>query len=489
MATSNTPPALTQPDTARKLRWYNIALLAFTTVWSLNNVFNNYATEGITVIFSWILIMVLYFVPYSLIVGQLGATFKDSDGGVSSWVKALSTNKLAYFAAWTYWIVHIPYLSQKPQIIMIGFGWLFNGNGDFVTDTSSTVVQIITLVIFLAFLFLAMRGTNIISSLGSIAGICMFIMSLLFIILGVSAPFMRGIEVATQGMDQLSTYVPKFGFSYLTTLSMLIFAVGGAEKISPYINKTKNPTKEFPLGMIVLAIMVAISAVLGSFAMGILFDSNHIPADLMSNGAYSAFLSLGEYYGLGKALMFVYAAVNIITNAAALTISIDAPLRVLLDDADPTYVPKKLMKKNKRDIPVNGYKLTALLVSILIIIPGLGIKGLNNMYVWLINLNSIVMPMRYIWVFVAYILLIRQATKFHSDYVFIKNDKLALVVGTWCLLFTAFACLLGVVPKSAISSSDWWFQLILNIATPIIFILLGLILPRFAKKDLALEKH
>lgn len=205
MATSNTPPALAQPDTARKLRWYNIALLAFTTVWSLNNVFNNYATEGITVIFSWILIMVLYFVPYSLIVGQLGATFKDSDGGVSSWVKALSTNKLAYFAAWTYWIVHIPYLSQKPQIIMIGFGWLFNGNGDFVADTSSTVVQIITLVIFLAFLFLAMRGTNIISSLGSIAGICMFIMSLLFIILGVSAPFMRGIEVATQGMDQLST--------------------------------------------------------------------------------------------------------------------------------------------------------------------------------------------------------------------------------------------------------------------------------------------
>ncbi len=95
-------------------------------------------------------------------------------------------------------------------------------------------------------------------------------------------------------MDQLSTYIPNFDFSYFTTISLLVFAVGGCEKISPYVNQTRNPAKEFPKGMIVMAIMVGLSAILGSVAMGMLFDGNNIPEDLMRNGAYQAFQMLGN---------------------------------------------------------------------------------------------------------------------------------------------------------------------------------------------------
>lgn len=67
-----------------KLRWYNIALLAFTVVWGFTNVVNNFANQGLTVVFSWILIMFLYFIPYTLMVGQLGSAFQNSGAGVSS---------------------------------------------------------------------------------------------------------------------------------------------------------------------------------------------------------------------------------------------------------------------------------------------------------------------------------------------------------------------------------------------------------------------
>lgn len=103
----------------KQLRWYNIALMAFVSVWGLGNVVNNYAQQGLTVVVSWILIMALYFVPYALSVGQLGSTFKESSGGVSSWIKETSTKRLAFFAAWTYWVVHVPYLAQKPQGILV----------------------------------------------------------------------------------------------------------------------------------------------------------------------------------------------------------------------------------------------------------------------------------------------------------------------------------------------------------------------------------
>ena len=248
----------------KQLRWYNIALIAFVAVWGLGNVVNNFAQQGLAVVFSWIVIMIIYFVPYALSVGQLGSTFKESGGGVSSWIKETSTAKLAYYAAWTYWVVHIPYLAQKPQGILVALSWLFKGNGNFVNEVDSKIISAICLGIFLLFLWVASKGLTTLKRIGNMAGSAMFIMSILFIILAVAAPLMTGAKIETPDMTSLNTYIPTFDLKYLTTISMLVFAVGGCEKISPYVNSTKNPSKEFPLGMIILAVMVAVCALLGS---------------------------------------------------------------------------------------------------------------------------------------------------------------------------------------------------------------------------------
>lgn len=473
-------------DQKKQLRWFTVGLIAFNMVWGLGNVVNNYAQQGISVVTSWILILVLYFVPYALIVGQLGSTFKDSNGGVSSWVRNTSTKRLAYYAAWTYWVVHIPYLAQKPQAILIALGWAFQGNGNLVNTMPIVTVSLISLVIFLIFLVLSTKGITTLKVIGGIAGTAMFVMSMLFILLAVGAPMINSsVEFATPHLDKVSTYIPKFDFSYFTTVSMLIFAVGGAEKISPYVNSTKNPAKEFPKGMIFLASMVGVSAVLGSFAMGMLFASDNIPTDLMANGAYSAFQILGEYYGVGNLLMIVYAITNCAGQIAALAFSIDAPLKILLADADSDYVPSWLRKKNKKGTLVNGYVLTGILVSIIIALPMLGLKNMNELVKWLTNLNSVVMPMRYLWVFFAYMLLNKAHDKFDSEYKFVKNPKIGFGFGLWCFLFTAFACILGMVPKFTYGEDPkgWMFQLASNVITPIVLILLGMILPAIARRE------
>ena len=86
------------------------------------------------------------------------------------------------------------------------------------------------------------------------------------------------------------------------------------------------------------------------------------------------------------------------------------------------------------------------------------------------------MPLRYLWVFVAYIALKKSAEKFNPEYKFIKNKTLGIIVGVWCFAFTAFACIGGMY------STDK-FQLVLNILTPFILIALGLIMPYLAKKE------
>ena len=60
------------------MTWYTLAFMAFSTVWGFGNVLNGFVySNGIQVIFSWILMFALYFVPYALMVGELGSAFKD----------------------------------------------------------------------------------------------------------------------------------------------------------------------------------------------------------------------------------------------------------------------------------------------------------------------------------------------------------------------------------------------------------------------------
>ncbi|WP_164828520.1 amino acid permease, partial [Streptococcus sp. DD11] len=149
-------------------------------------------------------------------------------------------------------------------------------------------------------LYISTKGLQALKFLGTLAGSTMLIMSVLFILLAAGVPFIKSdLQLATANMDQVSTYIPKFDFSYFTTIALLVFSVGGAEAISPYVNKVKNPAKGFPKGMIAMAIIIGACAIFGSFAMAMIFDSNHIPGDLMRNGAYQAFAVLGQHWGIG----------------------------------------------------------------------------------------------------------------------------------------------------------------------------------------------
>ncbi len=193
---------------------------------------------------------------------------------------------------------------------------------------------------------------------------------------------------------------------------------------------------------------------------------------------------LGGYYHLGNTFVILYAIAQTLAQISALAFSIDAPLKILLADADADFVPAALSKTNAKGVPVNGYAMTGVLVGLLIIVPALKIGNMNALYKWLLNLNSVVMPMRYLWVFLAYLLLNRHLSRYPSDYMFVKSRRLGMVIGGWCFLFTAFACVLGMIPKldMAADPEQWWFQLALNIVTPLIFLALGLILPAIARR-------
>ena len=464
----------------KRMKWSTLAFMAFSTVWGFGNVLNGFIYfNGIQSIFSWILMFALYFVPYALMVGELGSAFKTSGGGVSSWVLSTTGPKVAYYAGWTYWACHITYIASKSSGGIKALSWVIFRNGETYDSFPTIAVQLVSFAILLVLCVVASRGLNPLKKLTTIAGTSMFIMSILYIIMMFAAPAINPDAHFVSMEFTKESLIPQFDVKYFTSLSILVFAVGGCEKISPYVNKVENPSKGFPKAMITLAIMVMVCAILGTISMGMMFDPEEINANFdayNSNGSYWAFQKLGNYYHMGNSLMIIYALCNAIGQLSTLVLSIDAPLRMLLDNEDAReFIPSKLLKKNDAGAYVNGIKLVAVLSGAIILVQSF-VPGAAVVLKQLTKLNSVCMPLRYLWVFFAYIMLRKAGEKFNPEYRFVKNQVVAIFFGCWCFLVTAASCILGMYDADP-------FTFALNVITPIILTALGIILPIIAKKE------
>lgn len=467
----------------KKIKWSALAFMAFSTVWGFGNVVNGFIYfNGIQVIISWFLMFLLYFIPYSLMVGELGSAFKNSGSGVNSWVYETISPKVAYYAGWTYWACHITYIASKGSGSLKAISWAIFRNAETYDTLPTKGVQLATLAVFLIGCFIASRGMNPLKKLLSLAGTSMFVMSILYIIMMLAAPAINPSADYVSLDFSLKNLIPNFNVGYFTSLSILVFAVGGCEKISPYVNKVENPSKGFPKGIIAMAGMVFACAMLGTIAMGKMFDPAVINASEESfnayaaNGAYWAFQKLGHYYHLGDTFLVIYALCNLIGQFSILILSIDAPLRMLLDnEKTKEFIPSGLRKKNKYGAYYNGILMIVILSGTIILLQTF-MPGAAAVLQQLNRLNSVCMPMRYIWVFVAYLGLRKAYDRIPAEYRFVKNQKIAYFFGGWCLFVTAICCIMGMYNKDP-------FTFALNVITPVVLTALGLIMPKLAERE------
>ena len=353
-------------------------------------------------------------------------------------------------------------------------------NAEKYASFNTKEVQLVTFAVLLFFCWVASRGLNPLKKLATLAGTSMFVMSILYILLMFAAPAINPNGGYLSVDFSLKNMIPAFNWKYFSSLSILVFAVGGCEKISPYVNKVEDPAKGFPKSMIFAAIMVIVCAIFGTIAMGMMFDPVLIEENFDSynaNGSYWAFQKLGEYYGVGNLLMIIYAACNAIGQFSTLVVSIDAPLRMLLDNEDARqFIPTKLLKKNKFGAYINGIWMVVILSGSIILAQVL-VPNADTVLRQLTQLNSVTMPMRYLWVFFAYFMLRKHTNKFEREYRFVKNNGVALGFGAWCFFVTAACCILGMYKQGDM------YTTVLNVITPIVLVTLGLILPAIKKRE------
>lgn len=473
---------LTSTNKMKTITWPILALMALCTVIGLDDIMYNFQNQGMPVITSWIIMCLLYVTPYSLMVGQLGSTFDKEGGGLSSWVRGTDGEFLGYFTAWTYWAASIPYAVDSANEIIVDLGWAVTGTKDFQDKIPTSLFAILTFLVFIIFIIVEHHFSNSMEFLSTIGGGLMIIMVILFVILAFFGLVKSGGHMATKNFG-FHSIVPDFNLHYWSTVGMLIYAMNGCELVAPYVTKMKKPKTDFPKAMIALAVMTAFLTILGSFALGIYFDANHIPNDLKMNGAYYLFDMLGEQFGMGHFLLYFWAWTSLFFNCALVAVLLDAMTRMLISDTGDKYMPKFLRKKDKNGLPVNGYILTVALSSFIMIL-GIFLPDMNDIFNWLLNLNSIISPGVTCWIFYSFMRVRKNSKKYPSKYVYIKNDKVAWLVGIALLIVTAVATILGFAPQDIKQGTGlWWYELIINIVTVVVLIGLGAILPGIRRRE------
>ncbi|MCX8725245.1 APC family permease [Lactobacillus sp. B4007] len=464
------------------ISWPVLTLMAFCTVIGLDDIMYNFQNQGMPVVTSWIIMCLFYVIPYSLMVGQLGSVFNHEGGGLSSWVRGTNGEFLGYFTAWTYWAASIPYAVDSANEIIVDIGWAITGSEKFQNQISNTKFALMTFAMFIIFIIIEHYFSRSMEVLSTIGGGLMLIMTLMFVFLAFLGLAKSGGHMATQPFTW-KTLIPKFDMHYWTTIAMLIYALNGCELVAPYVTKMKKPKSDFPKAMVALALMTIFLTVFGSFALGIYFNSYHIPNDLKMNGAYYVFDMVGHQYGMGKTLLYIWAWTSVFYNAALLAVLLDAMTRMLISDTGDNYMPRFLQKKDKNGLPINGYVLTVAL-SAFIMLLGIFLPDMNDIFNWLLNLNGIISPGVTCWIFFSFMQIRKNSKKFPSDYVFLKNDKVGYLAGLFLLIVTAVATILGIAPQDVKQFSGyWWYELIINIIAIVVLIGLGVILPSIRRRE------
>ncbi|MDG2981871.1 APC family permease [Latilactobacillus curvatus] len=461
------------------ITWQVLALMDFVTVIGFDDIIYNFQNQGMAVVFSWIVLLFAYVLPYELMVGHLGSAFSKDGGGLSSWMRHTSGDVWGYLTAWCYWVASLPYLVDVANSMVVSFFWIITGNGNLEDKLSRASFALLTAAITILFIFFQHKFTSSLQVLSIIGGGAMFVMTILFVLM-TFVGLLNGGHIATHPLNA-HTFIPKFDLHYFSTIGLLIFAMNGAELVAPYVGQMKDGKKDFPKAMMALALMTAFLTIFGSLAIGVFFDANHLPADLKMNGSYYAFLALGQQFHMGKVLLYIFAVTQAIYMGAQLAMLLDGGTRIFLSDTAKQFLPKALTKTNKQGLPINGYWLTTGICTF-VLASSAFLPEINDIFNWLLNINGIVSPFVTCFIFVAFLRVRFNSEKFPSEYTYIKNKPWAIIVGFWCLAITALGTIFSIFPQDATpGTAKYTHELILNIVVSVALMGLGVILPLVAK--------
>jgi putative glutamate/gamma-aminobutyrate antiporter len=391
----------TTPKAAKKkavvIGMMTFAVMNFMTVVSLRGL-PAQAEYGLVSIFYYIFAAAVFLVPTALVAAELASTF-PKQGGVFRWVGEAFGPHWGFAAVywqWQAWVLWFPAVLVFGAAALAYIAW--PQSFDSALAENKLYSMAVLLVVFWSVTAFTFRGIQASVKLSTISGIVGTIIPgmILIVLAGVYVAMGHPIQMSLSG-----SFFPDFGNWHSMVLAASIFLFyAGMETQAVHVKDLKNPSRDYPLSILIATVTTVVIFVLGTLAVGVVIPHKSINLAVSLLDAYRAlWASLGvPWLGNVMALMLAIGVLGQVSVVVA------GPSTGLLAVGKAGYLPRFLQKTNAHGVSVPILVMQALIVTMLCLI-FLVMPSVQSVFQILSQVSNIMFLVMYMVMFVAAIAL------------------------------------------------------------------------------------
>jgi len=215
------------------------------------------AAIGVSSIFWWVLLGLIFFVPYGLISAELGTTYPEQ-GGIYAWVRDTFGKRWGTRVTWLYWLNNILWNSS----VFVSFSGVFAQM--FFPDLNLAT----KLAIAISLNWIVILATCVSLSIGKwVPNTGAIIKMITFVaLIGGGIAYALTSEGKLANDFSLQAFVPEWGSS-TQYISTIIYGMLGFELMCSASEEMKNPTRDVPRSILTSGIVIFLMYILGTFAI------------------------------------------------------------------------------------------------------------------------------------------------------------------------------------------------------------------------------
>jgi len=438
---SNKVKAMTAP--AATISIFTLAMLNIVAVVSLRGLPSE-AEYGLSSIFYYLFAAVVFLIPVSLVAAEL-ATGWPEKGGVFRWVGEAFGPRWAFvamFMLWTEVTVWFPTGLTFGAVSLAFTGP--NQQWDTALSANKMFVLAIVLSIYWLATFVAFRGVGVfarVAKWGGIAGT--IIPAIILIVLGFAYLIGGGkpqIDLAWKDL------VPDFSnFKNVVLAAGIFLFYAGMEMNAIHVKDVSNPTRSYPLAILISSLVTVTVFVLGTLAIAFIIPKSSINLTQSLLVAYFDMFKWAHIEWLAP-VMAVALAVGVL---AGIVTWVSGPSSGLLVVAKAGYMPRFWQHTNKHGMATHILLVQAMVVTILstmfVVLP-----SVQATYQILSQLTVILYLVMYLLMFAAGIYLRFSQPKRPRPYKIPGGDFGMWLVGGVGFLGALLALVLSFIPPGQI---------------------------------------
>lgn len=300
------------------------------------------AEYGLSSIFYYVFAALVFLVPVSLVAAELATGWPET-GGVFRWVGEAFGPRWAFLAMF---MLFIEVTIWFPTVLTFGAVSLAytgdNQNLDAQLAGNKIFVLAVVLVVYWLATFIAFRGAAAFSKVSQWGGIIgTIIPAIVLIILGFSYYFAGNTPQIQMGWGEL---LPDFSnFSNVVLAASIFLFYAGMEMNAIHVKEVKNPTRDYPIAVLIAAAGTVIIFVLGTLAIAFVVPQADIN---LTQSLLTSYNDMFEWAGIGWAGPIV-AFMLLIGVLAGVVTWVAGPSTGLLTVARAGYLPRFWQHTNK----------------------------------------------------------------------------------------------------------------------------------------------